>query len=308
MTVSVVLSTYNGVEYLKELLDSIRLQTRQPDKVLISDDCSTDNTCEFVGEYIRQYDLDWELIQHNKNVGWRINFRRTMLDASSDVIFLCDQDDIWYKSKIKDMTSVMEQYQEIDVLTSSWEVMSEDKENGQIKPVQETGAVSKVQFKENIFRIPYPGCTYCVRSTFAHEAAEFWRDSFPHDAFIWRMANLKGTLYTYDKAEMKWRRHSDSSFAKEKKSSHSSNSRLEWLDYASESVESLRQYAEKLNVSDISEVRNVIQRNQTCLKLRKELYTNKSVLSWIKLSRYVGNYPYREQYFSDIVYATRGEL
>lgn len=306
MTVSVVLSTYNGVEYLKELLDSIRLQTRQPDKVLISDDCSTDNTCEFVGKYIKQYDLDWELIQHNKNAGWRINFRRAMLDASSDVIFLCDQDDIWYKSKIKDMTSVMEQYQEIDVLTSSWEVMSGDKENGQIKPVKETGDVSKVQFTENVFRIPYPGCTYCVRSTFAHEAAEYWRDSFPHDAFLWRMANLKGTLYTYDKAEMKWRRHSDSSFTKERKSSHSSNSRLEWLDYAGESVESLKQYADRLHVPVSSEVRDIIQRNQACLKLRKKLYKNKSVLSWIKLLRYVGNYPYKEQYISDIVYALRG--
>ena len=54
-------------------------------------------------------------------------------------------------------------------------------------------------------------------------------------------------------------------------------------------------YEDLYEVSNEGDVRSINPR-----------YKNKSVLSWIKLSRYVGNYPYKEQYISDIVYALRG--
>ena len=51
--VSIIMSTYNGATYLEEQLDSIRLQTRQADEVVISDDCSKDQTVEAVKAYIQ---------------------------------------------------------------------------------------------------------------------------------------------------------------------------------------------------------------------------------------------------------------
>lgn len=305
MTVSVVLSTYNGVDYLKEQLDSIRLQERQPDEVLISDDFSTDNTCEFVKKYIKQYDLDWKLISHSKNVGWRINFRRTLLVASGDIIFLCDQDDIWYKSKIKDLSALMEKYQNIDVLASSWETMSDNRDNGKIKPIQETFEISKVQFTENIFKIPYPGCTYCIRTAFVHEVVGYWLDSFPHDAFLWRMANLKGTLYTFGKAEMKWRQHLDSSYAKEKRKSHSNSSKIEWLNYANTSIDVMSQYLRKQKRVNKKILQDILDKNRECINLRKKLYTNGNIFTWIRLIHYIKTYPYKIQYITDLYFFIR---
>lgn len=55
MKISVVLSAYNGAEYITEQLDSIRNQSRPADEVLIFDDVSTDNTVEIVREYIKKY-------------------------------------------------------------------------------------------------------------------------------------------------------------------------------------------------------------------------------------------------------------
>ena len=54
-TISVILSTYNGKRYLRELMDSLRNQTRQPDEVLVSDDASSDGTVELVRSYIEEY-------------------------------------------------------------------------------------------------------------------------------------------------------------------------------------------------------------------------------------------------------------
>ena len=52
MKVSVVMTTYNGIRFLKEMLDSLKNQTRKIDEVIICDDRSTDNTVEFINEYI----------------------------------------------------------------------------------------------------------------------------------------------------------------------------------------------------------------------------------------------------------------
>lgn len=42
--VSIVLCTYNGEKYLEEQLNSIINQTYKNLEIIISDDCSTDNT------------------------------------------------------------------------------------------------------------------------------------------------------------------------------------------------------------------------------------------------------------------------
>lgn len=55
MKVSVVMTTYNGIRFLKEMLDSLKNQTRKIDEVIICDDRSTDNTVKFINEYIEVY-------------------------------------------------------------------------------------------------------------------------------------------------------------------------------------------------------------------------------------------------------------
>ena len=54
MKVSVVLSSYNGERDIIEQLRSIDGQIRQPDEVLICDDCSTDGTADLVQNYIEK--------------------------------------------------------------------------------------------------------------------------------------------------------------------------------------------------------------------------------------------------------------
>ena len=44
--ITVVVTTYNGQQYIREQLESILKQTIQPDEILISDDCSTDEQIE----------------------------------------------------------------------------------------------------------------------------------------------------------------------------------------------------------------------------------------------------------------------
>ncbi len=50
-TIDVLLATYNGEKYLAEQIESILNQTYKNIRILISDDCSKDNTREIIKEY-----------------------------------------------------------------------------------------------------------------------------------------------------------------------------------------------------------------------------------------------------------------
>ena len=50
-TVDILLATYNGEKYVIEQIESILHQTYKNIRLLISDDCSTDNTRQILEQY-----------------------------------------------------------------------------------------------------------------------------------------------------------------------------------------------------------------------------------------------------------------
>ena len=109
--VTIVLATYNGARFIIEQLNSIFIQTRKPDEVLIIDDCSLDNTVSIIREYIEIHHLerDWKIRVNDYNKGYEQNFYDGICSAEGDFIFFCDQDDLWDFEKIEKMINIMEQ-------------------------------------------------------------------------------------------------------------------------------------------------------------------------------------------------------
>lgn len=118
--ISLVMTTYNGLKYISEQLESIKNQTVLPDEVLIYDDRSTDGTYEYVQEYIQTNKLDkWNVVRNKENKGYSLNFSDAMKESHGDIVFLCDQDDIWHLDKIKVMSEIMNSHPEIELLASN---------------------------------------------------------------------------------------------------------------------------------------------------------------------------------------------
>ena len=63
MKVNILLSTYNGEQYLKEQVKSIQDQTYRDWQLLIRDDGSTDGTVEIIQELVASDHANTELIQ-----------------------------------------------------------------------------------------------------------------------------------------------------------------------------------------------------------------------------------------------------
>ena len=100
LSLSIALTTYNGEHYIREQLDSIVHQTKYPDELIISDDASVDSTLEIVKDFKHNAPFPVKIRINQKRLGSTRNFEQAIRACNGDIIFLCDQDDIWYPEKI----------------------------------------------------------------------------------------------------------------------------------------------------------------------------------------------------------------
>lgn len=99
-TISVVMATYNGEEYIKEQIDSILNQTYPVYELIIQDDCSSDNTVAIAKDYAKRYPVV-KVFENQRNLGLNQNFKTAAMRATGDFVAISDQDDVWYKDKLE---------------------------------------------------------------------------------------------------------------------------------------------------------------------------------------------------------------
>ncbi|MGS1013925.1 glycosyltransferase family 2 protein [Rhodanobacter sp. UC4450_H17] len=112
LRLSIVLCTYNGAVYLQPQLDSLLAQTRLPDEIVIGDDGSTDTSVAMLQAFAaraRDAGIEVQLLCHRENLGYVDNFSAGLRAAQGDVLFLCDQDDVWRADKLALMAERFEQ-------------------------------------------------------------------------------------------------------------------------------------------------------------------------------------------------------
>lgn len=103
LRISIAMATYNGSKYLREQLDSFLAQTRLPDELVITDDCSTDDSVEIIKAFAAKAPFEVRLGCNEKNLGYTANFNQALMKTTGDLVFLSDQDDFWFPEKLERM-------------------------------------------------------------------------------------------------------------------------------------------------------------------------------------------------------------
>lgn len=98
--VSIITPTYNSEEFISETMNSIINQTYQNWELLITDDCSNDNTVEIVKQYILK-DKRIKLFELKDNSGAGVARNNSIKNAKGRYIAFCDSDDLWKPHKLK---------------------------------------------------------------------------------------------------------------------------------------------------------------------------------------------------------------
>ena len=113
--VSVCIPTYNSAEYIVECLDSLLNQTLDSFEIIISDNCSTDNTVELVrNKKIKNL----KIYQNSKNMGIAKNFNICVI-LLKESIKLLPSDDKITKDSLEKSVKYLEKHQDISLVVSS---------------------------------------------------------------------------------------------------------------------------------------------------------------------------------------------
>lgn len=198
-TISVAMTTFNGERFLAEQLRSIVAQTRLPDELVVADDLSSDQTWDILTEFAEIAPFPVRLHRNDVRLGWRRNFMSALALCASDLVALCDQDDVWAPDKL----AVAEQaLREPDVLLFFHDAWLID-ETG-----RRTGPANIFSMPERnpplsafSFFSPYGFSMVCRRSLI--ELSDLWegsmdsndrRDRAPHDQWLFFLATVLGTV------------------------------------------------------------------------------------------------------------------
>jgi len=110
MMVQILLSTYNGVKYLKPLMESLLAQDHHHVEILVRDDGSNDGTLDLLDEYAAAH-TNIKVVS-GVNLGFAHSFFKLLEISSSnaDYLALCDQDDVWQKDKVSRAVEILSRY------------------------------------------------------------------------------------------------------------------------------------------------------------------------------------------------------
>lgn len=100
--VAILLSTYNGEEFLAEQLDSLIAQTHPHWVVYASDDGSSDSTRSILEQYQAKLGTDRLVIVQDPCQGFAANFLSLLRhpDIQAPYFAFCDQDDRWLPDRL----------------------------------------------------------------------------------------------------------------------------------------------------------------------------------------------------------------
>lgn len=216
--ISLAMTTFNGEKYIINQMDSIKSQTRQFDEVVICDDNSKDKTVRIITDYIRDNNLsNWKILTNETNLGFANNFKKAISNTTGDIIFLSDQDDEWYPTKVEQMTECMKCEEKIQLLASSLSFIDEFSKPLELEKYP-IWYKKMHEYKENeLVQIDFmsecttnfsPGCTMCFTRKIAQQ---YLTSAYPyqihHDWLIGLIAAAEGEFFFYNKPLIRYRIH-----------------------------------------------------------------------------------------------------
>lgn len=296
------MTTYNGSDHIQQQLDSLLLQTIQPDEVLIFDDRSSDNTAGIIAEFIDLHHLgQWHLTVNSTRLGWKRNFIEGIRKASGELIFLCDQDDRWHPEKTAKMKDGICSRPEILLLACDLNVIYEP---GAMKyraynktGTEKEGLISRYIFKKSFFMNPRPGCSYVFRKSFFDDVSSLWFEGAHHDEFLWLMATVQDGAYFYNEPLMDYIRYANNASGIRYKDIAL---QMDNLDYIAESLHRLKQFADD-NPSKVTEdKREMLCEAAIWCEKRKQLMSTRNPLRWFMLFPWWGFYNSPRNCLSDL--------
>lgn len=149
--VSIITPTWNCAPFICETIKCVLAQTYQNWELIISDDCSTDNTYNVVEPYLAM-DPRIKYIRNDHNSGAAVTRNNALRVAKGRWIAFLDSDDLWLPEKLEHQVKFMEE----NNYAFSYHEYTEMSEAGEDLGVYVSG--KKRVSKFDMYACCWPGC------------------------------------------------------------------------------------------------------------------------------------------------------
>lgn len=211
--VSVCMATYNGGQYLKQQLESILSQLSPDDEVVISDDGSNDNTRDIV---LSQGDKRIRLLENSGSHGFVSNFENALRNAKGDIIFLSDQDDVWFDRKVETVSNALKNY---DLVIHDAQLIDGDGKS--LGKTYYSTLHGKTGFLANLWKTRWLGCCMAFRREVLDYCLPIPKSVVAHDYWIGMMGMVKFRSCFLEDVLIGYRRHGNNVSTSSEKSDNS---------------------------------------------------------------------------------------
>lgn len=208
--ISVAMITYNGLAFLPAQVTSILDQLLDQDELVISDDGSTDGTWDFLTDLARK-DTRVHLLRNQGRPGIIGNFDHALHHCRGEIIFLSDQDDLWYPGKVARLSEVLSDPPRPWLVQSDAELI--DDQDQVTAPSFYALRHSRPGFWANFRRNTYQGCTLAFRRELLAIALPLPAIVPMHDMWLGLLAELSGQVRFVPDRLTGYRRHGDNQSA-----------------------------------------------------------------------------------------------
>ena len=221
-TIDILLATYNGEKYLKEQIESVLNQTYKNIQIIISDDCSQDNTKNILETYQNHPQI--KIYYQEQNKGYMKNFEFLLQHVEHDLYMLCDQDDIWLPQKIEKTYKKMQEKQ-ADLVFTDLEIVNEEgktqaksfnRHMKKIHKINKTLETNQLEYLSNNIT----GCTILAKKQDLNKILPLPENTkyIIHDSWIGLITSLHGKIAYLDEPTVLYRQHGDNQVGAGRKS------------------------------------------------------------------------------------------
>lgn len=200
-TISIAMATYNGAEFLPAQLQSFIKQTRLPDELVVSDDASTDGTLRILEEFASKAPFTVRILQNDSKLGYAGNFNAALMQATGELVFLSDQDDVWFDSKLQRIEQLALQQPEKSLFINNAELTDASLNSVRLSKL---GQIRSAGLPDTDFVM---GCCVAIRRELLDHILPIPAAYPSHDDWLVRLADAMGEKYIVEDVLQYYRRH-----------------------------------------------------------------------------------------------------
>lgn len=215
MKVSIILTSYNYAQYLKDTINSVINQTFKDWELIVIDDNSTDNSVEIITEFVNS-DNRVRLIRNHENQGLSKSVQIGLMAAMGEWVAFLESDDLWREDYLEKKLNALQNASDCGILYNNVEFFDKNAQAAEKKYSKILAKNNKMNFPRNIFySFGYDNLILTMSSVMIRRKLFKGVDfNTPIDKlldwYLYIQIARRTSAYYLDEKLTLWRQHSDS--------------------------------------------------------------------------------------------------